>query len=267
MTSPTDIALSADTSSTDPQFTRSPKSKAPLLSNASGPGMSQRLSESSLASFYNRKRDSGRDSGSGSGRSTPSSSMSRFGPSAQLGSASSSHLNSGRSTPARTAQPIYSAVGVAPGPVDFADDDDGKWDSLHDFTELEKKDLSTPFDISSWRGWANGLTLLALAAGFLMLFAGYPILDFYQKNRNSIGAGASGYNLGGINSTGQIPEIRGFATMIDSDTPTDAMTHVGLEGDTWNLVFSDEFNQDGRTFYDGDDPFFQAVDIHYWATG
>lgn len=32
------------------------------------------------------------------------------------------------------------------------------------------------------------------------------------------------------------------------------------------MVFSDEFNTDGRTFYDGDDPFFQAVDIWYGAT-
>lgn len=33
------------------------------------------------------------------------------------------------------------------------------------------------------------------------------------------------------------------------------------------LVFSDEFNTDGRTFYPGDDPFWEAVDLHYWPTG
>ncbi|KAJ7853544.1 glycoside hydrolase family 16 protein [Mycena olivaceomarginata] len=32
------------------------------------------------------------------------------------------------------------------------------------------------------------------------------------------------------------------------------------------LVFSDEFNTDGRTFYPGDDPFWEAEDLHYWAT-
>jgi beta-glucan synthesis-associated protein KRE6 len=31
-------------------------------------------------------------------------------------------------------------------------------------------------------------------------------------------------------------------------------------------VFSDEFNVDGRTFWPGDDPFWEAVDLHYWAT-
>jgi hypothetical protein len=30
------------------------------------------------------------------------------------------------------------------------------------------------------------------------------------------------------------------------------------------LVFSDEFNTDGRTFYPGDDPYWEAEDLHYW---
>jgi beta-glucanase (GH16 family) len=44
-------------------------------------------------------------------------------------------------------------------------------------------------------------------------------------------------------------------------------TRQGFDGNTWNLVFSDEFNKDGRSFYNGDDPFFEAVDFHYWPTG
>jgi len=32
------------------------------------------------------------------------------------------------------------------------------------------------------------------------------------------------------------------------------------------LVFSDEFNKEGRSFYPGDDPFWEAVDLHYWGT-
>lgn len=54
--------------------------------------------------------------------------------------------------------------------------------------------------------------------------------------------------------------------LIDPDTPKSAMTRKGANGKTQNLVFSDEFNVAGRTFYDGDDPFFQAVDIWYGAT-
>lgn len=34
----------------------------------------------------------------------------------------------------------------------------------------------------------------------------------------------------------------------------------------WQLVFSDEFNVEGRSFYPGDDPYWEAVDLHYWAT-
>jgi hypothetical protein len=34
----------------------------------------------------------------------------------------------------------------------------------------------------------------------------------------------------------------------------------------WDLVFSDEFNMDGRTFFPGDDPFWEAVDLNYWQT-
>jgi beta-glucanase (GH16 family) len=53
--------------------------------------------------------------------------------------------------------------------------------------------------------------------------------------------------------------------MIDAQTPQNAQTYVSAEdGSPWQLVFSDEFNSDGRTFYPGDDPFWEAVDLHYW---
>ncbi|KAM9903220.1 hypothetical protein OXX79_003485 [Metschnikowia pulcherrima] len=55
-------------------------------------------------------------------------------------------------------------------------------------------------------------------------------------------------------------------SLIDPDTPEDARTKKSVTGDEWVLTFSDEFNAEGRTFYDGDDQFFQAVDIHYDAT-
>lgn len=54
--------------------------------------------------------------------------------------------------------------------------------------------------------------------------------------------------------------------LIDPDTPKDAMFRTSYSGKRQKLVFSDEFNTDGRTFYDGDDPYFQAVDIWYGAT-
>ncbi|ODV66627.1 beta-glucan synthesis-associated [Hyphopichia burtonii NRRL Y-1933] len=63
------------------------------------------------------------------------------------------------------------------------------------------------------------------------------------------------------------PLIAGIRTsLVDPDTPQDALTHKNKDGKTWKLVFSDEFNADGRTFYEGDDQFFQAADLHYDAT-
>lgn len=32
------------------------------------------------------------------------------------------------------------------------------------------------------------------------------------------------------------------------------------------LVFSDEFEQEGRSFYPGDDPYWEGHDLHYWGT-
>ena len=39
-----------------------------------------------------------------------------------------------------------------------------------------------------------------------------------------------------------------------------------VDGSEMQLIFSDEFNTDGRTFYPDDDPYWEAVDLHYWAT-
>ena len=56
-------------------------------------------------------------------------------------------------------------------------------------------------------------------------------------------------------------------SLIDLDTPKDVYTKNDyVNGQSWELVWSDEFNVDGRTFYPGDDPYWEAVDLHYWAT-
>lgn len=54
--------------------------------------------------------------------------------------------------------------------------------------------------------------------------------------------------------------------LIDPDTPSSAKSRKAGDGSTQTLVFSDEFNDDGRTFYDGDDAYFQAVDLWYGVT-
>lgn len=73
------------------------------------------------------------------------------------------------------------------------------------------------------------------------------------------------YNLGGTNGSGQVPTMTGNWDLIDKDTPQEAYTIASYQdGSEYELVFSDEFNQDGRTFYPGDDPYWEAVNLHYW---
>ncbi len=64
-----------------------------------------------------------------------------------------------------------------------------------------------------------------------------------------------------------MPSFSNFG-LIDPVTPKDAYTQSGYLDPTseYVLVFSDEFETDGRTFYPGDDPFWEAVDLHYWGT-
>ncbi|ORY27881.1 beta-glucan synthesis-associated protein-domain-containing protein [Naematelia encephala] len=114
------------------------------------------------------------------------------------------------------------------------------------------------------RGIINIGCLFLLLLCLITLFAGYPIITFYTEHQKS---NNGAYNLGGINSTGQVPQITNFPSLIDPDTPSNVMTRTGFDGEAYNLVFSDEFNKDGRTFFDGDDPFWTAVDFHYWPTG
>lgn len=54
--------------------------------------------------------------------------------------------------------------------------------------------------------------------------------------------------------------------LIDPDTPDAVKKKKGQFGDEYVLVFSDEFNENNRTFYEGDDPYFFAGDFWYGAT-
>lgn len=90
-------------------------------------------------------------------------------------------------------------------------------------------------------------------------------MQHFRKHKPS---NQGGFNLGGINATGQIPKIPGNFALIDKDTPQEAYTRKSYMHPDQDLVlvFSDEFNQDGRTFYPGEDPYWEAVDFHYWGT-
>lgn len=109
---------------------------------------------------------------------------------------------------------------------------------------VESKALAGRAVLWSTRGWLNAIGLLILATTLVTLFAGYPIISYFV--RHPFGT-LGGYNLGGINASGQVPEIQGFRGLIDVDTPRDVLVKTGADGKQYQLVFSDEFNQDGRT--------------------
>ncbi|KAG9082147.1 hypothetical protein FRC07_014296, partial [Ceratobasidium sp. 392] len=116
----------------------------------------------------------------------------------------------------------------------------------------------------SVRGLINVGCLALVVLALVMLFAGYPILTYFLRTPQST---LGGYNLGGINASGQVPDMLLGRGLIDPDTPKSAYTRTSfVNGQTYDLVFSDEFNVEGRSFYPGDDPYWEAVDMHYWST-
>ncbi|KAJ9105143.1 hypothetical protein QFC19_003601 [Naganishia cerealis] len=162
--------------------------------------------------------------------------------------------------------PYSLPVDVSSWATDGPDDDD----YLHDPTdEIPGKRSQTIAGhvayLVSPRGLGNLGCMALLVLGLVTLFAGYPIISSQINNHSTTWVGS--YNIGGINGSGQVPAVIGHFGLIDPETPPEAHTHTSFEtGEEWELVFSDEFNTDGRTFYDGDDPYWTAEDIHYAVT-
>lgn len=109
------------------------------------------------------------------------------------------------------------------------------------------------------------MVLTILICGLLTLFAGYPIIShFAKKPETTMGA----FGIGGTNGTGQVPVIPPSLKLVDPETPSASTTWKSpYSKDNFHIVFSDEFNTPGRTFWPGDDPYWTAVDLWYGATG
>ncbi|KAG1816789.1 glycoside hydrolase family 16 protein [Suillus subaureus] len=138
-------------------------------------------------------------------------------------------------------------------------------DYLH--TPDPKRDLKSDKGghIFTARGIANLGCLFLLVASMLMLFLVFPIISHLSRKKPTP---QNGFNLGGTNATGQIPSMPGNRGVIDVDTPKEAYTKASYmnQNDMWDLVFSDEFQVEGRSFYPGDDPYWEAPNLHYWGT-
>ncbi|KIP11409.1 glycoside hydrolase family 16 protein [Phlebiopsis gigantea 11061_1 CR5-6] len=144
--------------------------------------------------------------------------------------------------------------------VDYSEPDD----FIHNPDPRRDRKNDQGGDIFTYRGLTNLGCLAVLVTGLVALFAGYPIISHFTKHKQST---LGGFNLGGINSTGQVPTMAGNWGLVDVDTPKEAYTKADyINGKDWQLIWSDEFNTEGRSFYPGDDPFWEAVDLHYWQT-
>ncbi|GAA5961799.1 hypothetical protein JCM21900_003313 [Sporobolomyces salmonicolor] len=190
-------------------------------------------------------------------------------PPSSSGHSSSSPYRSPRNLAAAAAAAATAAAPLAGGgatrhaPI-FTARDAELDDRLHNPSPSDKYVDSVSCTAFSLRGWLNVAGILVLVVGLVTLFAGYPIIQWATSRAlSTYGA----FNLGGINASGQVPNIPGLPSLIDSATPSSALSRTGFDGEKYVLVFSDEFNNDGRTFWPGDDPFWEAVDLHYWATG
>lgn len=140
-------------------------------------------------------------------------------------------------------------------------------DEKEDDDNLHNPDVNEKIGPNYKRAFMAVLCCLLFVSGLLTLFVVWPVLTY------------GGYGVfGGVGKPGaeaewrlsdiDYPILRNVrSTLIDPDTPESAMTRNSVFGKgKLRLVFSDEFNKDGRTFYEGDDPFWQAVDLHYAAT-
>ena len=133
---------------------------------------------------------------------------------------------------------------------------------------------------ANWKDYLNprsivsGVGAVFLILGLLCVFIVLPVLTFSTniylpagKGRNSTNTSNYGPEWAHVNNN-TYPLLQNVRKgLIDPDTPASAKTRKStFDGSTLNLVFSDEFNDDNRTFYPGDDPFWTAPNIWYGAT-
>lgn len=127
--------------------------------------------------------------------------------------------------------------------------------------EYDRHRFLTDFKNFDKRSLGGFLGIIGLAIAALCVFVLLPALTYTGVTHHSR---PESYE---ILTHYRYPLLLAIRTsLVDPDTDSQYFTKKARDGSTWQLVFSDEFNAEGRTFYDGDDQFFTAPDIHYDAT-
>ncbi|OMH82812.1 putative beta-glucan synthesis-associated protein [Zancudomyces culisetae] len=110
------------------------------------------------------------------------------------------------------------------------------------------------------------LVLLGVAAAFVI----YPVISAQKSVQDVIG-----YDTGNDEETLKKIALKESSKgqplvpnplPIDPDTPESGKTFTASTGEVWKLVFSDEFNKDGRSFEPGKDKVWVSQDYFYWPT-
>ncbi|KAI0266416.1 beta-glucan synthesis-associated [Gloeopeniophorella convolvens] len=158
--------------------------------------------------------------------------------------------------------PPTSRGGLVPYAYDPELDDKEPMDEEDLLHEPDSVDKSS--SVIALRGVLNVGVLVLLIGALLALFIAYPVVTYVHNNAHNLFLEENG----GTGNTVTTPPPPSFAMpqLIDRETPDSAKTRTGYDNEDYVLVFSDEFNTDGRTFYPGDDPYWEAVDLWYWAT-
>ncbi|KAJ7913846.1 beta-glucan synthesis-associated [Mycena leptocephala] len=163
----------------------------------------------------------------------------------------------GGSRPSSLQPSISEKFHLAPDPaawgsdISHAEADDALHDPRHDHNT---------HNVFTGRGIQNVGCIVLMCLCIVGLFLGYPVTSHFTS--------PSHVDNFHVNATGQVPNIGNWG-LIDMDTPKDVYNiHAYHDpSQTLQLVFSDEFETEGRSFYPGDDPYWEAVDLHYWQTG
>lgn len=170
-----------------------------------------------------------------------------------LGTPRLSTWPSSRSTsPVNTVQaPLYQT---------FADEDPYTTDLKKDLEDVDFDTTVRQHITLSIGGLLNTFAVVIILLALIAVFAGLPIglaVTKYQREQQAASEKNNNWNSSTPPTT-TIPLVPGGVPVIDPDTPVNVRTKTSLNDESWKLVFSDEFNKAGRTFYTGEDPFWQV---------